>query len=42
MQANEPWAIEIFFRELVSKSESLPIEIDSNELGAFRKLGNLS
>ena len=42
MQANESWAIEIFFRELVSKSESLPIEIDSNELGTFRKLGNLS
>jgi Family of unknown function (DUF5681) len=41
MQANESWAIEIFFRELVSKSESF-IEIDSNELGAFRKLGNLS
>jgi hypothetical protein len=42
MQANEPWAIEIFFRELVSKEESLPIEIDSNELDVFRELENLS
>lgn len=42
IQANEPWAMEIFFRELVSKGESLPIEIDSKELGKFRDLENLS